>query len=124
MVELGPELDVDVDGHDLLELVGVVLENACKWAAGRVSVESRSADGFAHFVVQDDGAGVADADIARLGARGERLDQSRPGDGLGLAIVFDAVRLNGGAIELGRSALGGLSVDVRLPLAPEESARS
>jgi signal transduction histidine kinase len=124
MVELGPELDVDVDGHDLLELVGVVLENACKWAAGRVSVESRSADGFAHFVVQDDGAGVAAADIARRGARGERLDQSRPGDGLGLAIVFDAVRLNGGAIELGRSALGGLSVDVRLPLAPEESARS
>lgn len=124
VVELGPALEVDIDDHDLLELVGVVLENACKWARGRVVIHGHSIEGCAHVRVEDDGDGVADADIARLGSRGRRLDESMPGDGLGLAIVFDVVKLNGGGIELGRSAMGGLAVDIRLPLAEPASTPS
>jgi signal transduction histidine kinase len=116
-VDLGESIEVDVDEHDLMEMIGVLLENACKWAMTRVDVVATKGGDMAKLRVDDDGGGLTDAQIASLGERGRRLDQSRPGEGLGLAIVFEIVRLNNGRLDLARSPLGGLQVELQLPLA-------
>jgi len=103
------------DRDDMLELLGNLLDNACKWARSRVIAALADADGC-HIVVEDDGPGVSDTEAAGLAVRGIRLDEGRPGHGLGLAIVNDIVEQYGGRLQLGRSlALGGLRVDVWLP---------
>ncbi|HET8727335.1 MAG TPA: HAMP domain-containing sensor histidine kinase [Alphaproteobacteria bacterium] len=116
-VDLQEDLLVDIDEHDLMELAGVLLENACKWARATVAVQCRRGDDMADLEIDDDGAGLTDEQIASLGPRGQRLDESRPGEGLGLAIVFDILKLNGGDVSMSRSDPGGLRVSVRLPLA-------
>jgi signal transduction histidine kinase len=109
---------VPVDAEDMLELFGNVLDNACQWAASRVSVSVRQGPGI-HAVVEDDGPGVEEVMIGRLVQPGFRLDESTPGHGLGLAIARDVVEQYGGWIEFGRSVeLGGLRVEVHIPLAP------
>lgn len=117
LVDLEPELRVDLDQHDLLELAGIILENASQWASGSVRVNGSRDTDTVNFVVEDDGVGVSDELIARLGVRGVRLDESGPGEGLGLAIAFEIVRLNRGAIGIDRSRLGGMRVTVTLPSA-------
>ena len=116
-VDLAESIEVDVDEHDLMEMIGALLENACKWAITRVDVVATKSADMAKLRVDDDGTGLTDEQIASLGERGKRLDQSRPGEGLGLAIVFEIVRLNNGQLDLARSALGGLQVELQLPLA-------
>ncbi len=109
--------------QDLEEMVGNLLDNACKWARHRVVVTARPTaereDGacFA-LLVDDDGPGVPEARRADLFRRGHRLDESQPGSGLGLAIVMDIARLYGGAVALSDSPLGGLRVRLALPAAP------
>ena len=111
----GP-LQVAVDGHDLFELCGNLLDNACKWAARRVRITARSAPGRVHLSIEDDGPGVADAALADLAKRGQRLDEHVPGHGLGLAIVADILADYDGQMELDRAPeLGGLRVSVSLP---------
>jgi signal transduction histidine kinase len=103
------------DRDDMLELLGNLLDNACKWARRRASI-TLGKEGGCHIAVEDDGPGVDDADAAALTDRGNRLDEGRPGHGLGLAIVADIVEQYGGRLQLGRStALGGLRVEVWLP---------
>jgi signal transduction histidine kinase len=81
-----------------------------------VAVEARGgAQGFFRVVVEDDGAGLDAQDRARVMERGERLDESVPGSGLGLSIVRDISKLYGGGLELGRGNLGGLSASLTLP---------
>ena len=115
-----PEAGLPVDREDMLELFGNLLDNACKWASARVRVcvAPGGADGRLAFRVEDDGPGVPDALLGQLGQAGVRSDESRPGHGLGLAIVSDIVAQYGGTLRFGRSAdLGGLRVEVSLPLA-------
>lgn len=115
-----PDTALPVDREDMLELFGNLLDNACKWARGRVRVhvEPAGAGGQLVFSVEDDGPGVPDALLGQLGTAGLRTDESRPGHGLGLAIVGDIVAQYGGTLRFGRSAgLGGLKVEVSLPLA-------
>jgi signal transduction histidine kinase len=115
-IDLGAESVVDIDRYDLLELVGNLLENATKWAQSRIDVGSTQTADIAELCIADDGPGMSDAQIAALGQRGVRLDENRSGSGFGLAIAMEIAELNRGAIELGRSELGGLLVKVRLPL--------
>ncbi len=117
LVKLDEGLAVDMDEHDLLELTGIVLENASQWAAGSVHIGGATRNGEAVLTIEDDGVGMSEADAARLGVRGVRLDQSGGGEGLGLAIAYQIVRLNRGRIEIGQSRLGGLLVTIDLPLA-------
>jgi signal transduction histidine kinase len=117
VVDLRQTLRVDIDEHDLMELAGIVLENASKWAATRVLVSGQTRGHDVEFGVEDDGVGVSDDQIARLGERGLRLDEGTPGDGIGLAIAFEVARLNRGSIKLDRSYLGGARVRVLLPAA-------
>ena len=103
-------------GGDLLELTGIVLENASQWARAKVQVKCSAQDGEASFVVEDDGPGMEDNEIAKLGVRGTRLDQDSQGEGLGLSIAFQIVHLNRGSMTMDRGRLGGLKVSMRLPL--------
>lgn len=115
-----PDEALPVDREDMLELFGNLLDNACKWARGRVrvQVEPAGAGGQLAFSVEDDGPGVPEALLGQLGTAGLRTDESRPGHGLGLAIVSDIVAQYGGTLRFGRSAgLGGLRVEVSLPVA-------
>lgn len=105
------------DREDMQELLGNLLDNACKWARHRVHVEIK-ADDVLRIVVADDGPGIEEGAAARVMTRGVRLDESRQGHGLGLAIVGDIVAAYGGELAFGRdAALGGLAVTVSLPSA-------
>lgn len=112
---IAPDRLVPCDREDLLELIGNLADNACKWAAGKVRIRVDCADGI-RVGVEDDGPGCPAGEVERLARRGLRLDESRPGHGLGLAIVRDIAEFYGGRVEFGRSPdLGGLSVTVFLP---------
>ena len=108
-----------IDTEDMNELFGNLLDNACKWASSKVRVTVYD-EPVLHAVVEDDGPGVPQEDLTRLGTTGLRLDESRPGHGLGLAIVQDIVRQYGGEIRYGRSrGLGGLRAEVTTAPSPE-----
>lgn len=117
VAELETDYLVDIHRQDLMELVGVLMENAAKWASSRVVVQSRLADNHAVLEIRDDGPGIADHHSSRLGERGHRLDESLPGTGLGLAIAREILALNSGEISFVRADIGGLSVSFSLPLA-------
>jgi signal transduction histidine kinase len=109
------------EAEDFQEIIGNLLENAAKWGRRRVDLKAsstRSPAGAAMLCVEisDDGPGLTDQQIAAGIKRGKRMDESKPGTGLGLSIVSDTVREYGGAVTLGRSPLGGLSVTFTLPL--------
>lgn len=104
--------------QDYEEMIGNLLDNAAKWARSRVriSVGPAEADRF-RTTVDDDGGGLDEAEIAEAMKRGRRLDEKKPGSGLGLSIVSDLVREYRGDLVLSRSELGGLRAEVLLPLA-------
>lgn len=110
-----PGLRLPWDREDMLELLGNLLDNACKWARGRVELRIASAaQGYA-LDIEDDGPGIAEARRGEALERGVRLDEQVSGHGLGLGIVRDIVEAWGGRIELRDSALGGLRVAIQLP---------
>ena len=116
-VDLKQELRADIDEHDLMELAGIVLENASKWAERRVLISGERRNHEVELCVEDDGAGLDDSQISQLGTRGVRLDESIPGEGIGLAIAFAVAHLNRGSLTIDRSYLGGARVRVLLPAA-------
>jgi len=110
--------------HDLEEMLGNLLDNACKWAKGRVYVaaevsqrESRVGRRQLVLTVDDDGPGLTVDQRAQIGKRGMRLDETKPGSGLGLSIVTELVQSYRGEIELLPSERGGLRVRLELPAA-------
>jgi signal transduction histidine kinase len=105
--------------QDLLEMAGNVMENACKWCRQRVWVTSAPSANPRAFtlVVEDDGEGLPSGLREAVLRRGERLDESAPGSGLGLSIVDDLARAYGGSVRLHASKLGGLRVELTLPRA-------
>ncbi|MDH5612455.1 MAG: sensor histidine kinase [Gammaproteobacteria bacterium] len=106
----------NVDRHDLLELLGNLLDNAAKWAKSNVHCRIDQSDAI-HIVIEDDGNGVSEQQLAALTQRGHRIDESLPGHGLGLAIVKEIIELYKGRLQLDRSPeLGGLRIQVSLSL--------
>lgn len=118
VVDAGPP-DFRGDQQTLEEILGNLMENACKWAGQRVRITADGAnDGLVVLVVEDDGPGIPDDRLQDVLRRGRRLDESKPGSGLGLNIVDDLTRATGGGLVLDRSPdLGGLRVTVSLPVA-------
>ena len=118
-VSCGDELRFQGEKQDFEEMIGNLLDNACKWARSRVKAEARRLDGAASFmvVVDDDGPGLTGDERAKIGKRGQRLDESKPGSGLGLSIVADLAHLYKGRLELEPSPEGGLRARLELPAA-------
>ncbi|MGH8431964.1 MAG: sensor histidine kinase, partial [Solimonas sp.] len=119
-ISLDAETDVTFRGEreDLLEMAANLIDNACKYGTSQVIVRlAPCADGGGLFeiVVEDDGPGFSEADLARAMARGSRLDEAAPGQGLGLSILKETVDLYAGALLFERSELGGLRARLRLP---------
>jgi signal transduction histidine kinase len=106
---------VRCEPQDLEEMLGNILENACKWARSEVTLSaSETPDGIA-IVVDDDGPGIALAMRAHVLQRGVRADETEPGSGLGLAIVSDLVDAYRGSLALETAPSGGLRVRLVLP---------
>ena len=106
------------DERDLMELLGNVIDNACKYGNGRVKLEVGTPldkESGLVIVVEDDGDGIAASDKERVLRRGERLDTQEAGQGIGLAVVNEIVARYSGKIELHDSILGGAKVTVTLP---------
>jgi len=103
--------------EDLDEMLGNLIDNACKWAKSRVEIRSDVSDGQVVMTVDDDGPGLAAELRETVLQRGVRADEAAPGSGLGLAIVADLIELYGGSIALSASPLGGLRATLRLPAA-------
>lgn len=123
----GRDLEFDVSGlnycwfkgeaQDLEEMMGNLIDNACKWAKGRVQIHCGTAGDRLEVIVEDDGPGIPDSEFENVMRRGHKLDETIPGHGQGLGIVSDIAALYSGALELGKSELGGLKAKLVLPAA-------
>ena len=106
-------------------MLGNLIDNAGKWASSRVLVAAAEAaresgaasPGFLVVSVEDDGPGLPGERRAEALGRGRRLDETKPGSGLGLSIVADLAKIYGGSLELAEARLGGLKAVLRLPSA-------
>lgn len=124
-VDCPPDLRFQGERHDLEEMLGNLLDNACKWARGNVylnvsrkgreATQLRTGPSRVVITVDDDGPGLNEEQRKRIGKRGLRLDETKPGSGLGLSIVTDLVQLYHGEFALDQSPHGGLSVRLELP---------
>jgi signal transduction histidine kinase len=126
----GIAIEVKADSHarfrgerqDLEEMAGNLVDNACKWAASHVFIEvlverpvEPGAAPMLRIVVDDDGRGLSEAERTQVSRRGQRLDESKPGSGLGLSIVVDLAGLYGGSLTLANAPIGGLRAELVLP---------
>lgn len=110
-------LRLPLDREDVLEILGNLLDNACKWADREVRLLIRmQAQGGYELLVDDDGPGIDPERREQVLLRGTRLDEQVAGHGLGLGIVKDLVDGLGGILTLGSSELGGLRVHIQLPV--------
>lgn len=126
--EKNPTIEVDLtegiiflgETGDFLELAGNLLDNACKWCKSTVRLTIRPLAGKAvdsggmRLVVEDDGPGIPDDARDALLERGMRLDESAPGQGIGLAIVTDIAASYGGSVKISSSSLGGAKIAVSI----------
>jgi signal transduction histidine kinase len=120
--------------QDLEEMIGNLVDNGCKWARARVAIEvvvdgaaggaeqaqrvETSANGEharVFIIVDDDGPGLSPAEREQVATRGRRLDETKPGSGLGLSIVVELAGLYNGALTLGTAPIGGLRAELALP---------
>lgn len=109
--------DFPGDERDLMELLGNLLDNACKYGAGRVKIIAVVVKDSVQLTVEDNGPGIPASDRARVLERGLRLDSREAGQGIGLAIVAEIVDRYNGQIVIRDSDLGGARVIVSIPLA-------
>ena len=120
-IDISVEAEGDVtfrgEREDLLEMVANLVDNACKYGKSQVVVRLLPAfgDNLFEIVVEDDGPGLGEADLAKAMARGARLDEAAPGQGLGLSILKETVELYAGELLFERGDLGGLKARLRLP---------
>ena len=114
-VSVDPTLLVQGRREDIDEMLGNVLDNACRFARARVAVAAAAVGQAVVVTIDDDGPGLDPMLRAAVLQRGVRADESGPGSGLGLAIVRNLVELYGGTIALSVSPSGGLRVELRLP---------
>ncbi len=101
------------DENDLLEIAGNLLDNAFKYAHSQIAIKIQRTDFALTIRIEDDGPGLVNSDIDRIFNRGERLDQTKTGQGIGLAVVADIVISYGGDINVYQSELGGTCFDVK-----------
>ncbi|HMF24121.1 MAG TPA: sensor histidine kinase [Pseudolabrys sp.] len=107
---------------DLEEMIGNLVDNACKWASSRVVIEvvrerpdPLNERQIVRIMVDDDGRGLSPSEREQVAKRGQRLDETKPGSGLGLSIVVELAALYGGSLTLGTAPEGGVRAELVLP---------
>jgi signal transduction histidine kinase len=122
-VQIAEDVTIRAQREDLDEMLGNLMDNACKWARATVVVRTMTeASDRVTIVVDDDGAGIPPHMREAVLQRGVRADEAAPGSGLGLAIVSDLAELYGGSISLDASPLGGVRATLTLPRAQPAAA--
>jgi signal transduction histidine kinase len=116
-IEIAESSTVRCETEDLEEILGNVVDNACKWARSRVAVTAAEGNAGVVILVDDDGPGIDPANRERVLQRGVRADETAPGFGLGLAIASELAELYGGSLTLHAAPPGGLRVQLVLPAA-------
>lgn len=117
-LHIEPGLRLRIDEGDLMEIVGNLLDNACKYGSGQVLVQLRHEQGQLHLCIEDNGPGVAADQAESLLQRGQRLDQKQEGQGIGLAVVAEIVAAYEASVHFQSSkSLGGTQVLVSFPSA-------
>lgn len=121
---IAPGAKFQGEKHDLEEMLGNLLDNACKWCSAQVYLTASLQEVDRHsagqpkrlqIVVEDDGPGLTAEQRAKIGKRGMRLDETKPGSGLGLSIVGDLATEYRGSMQLAASQHGGLKIILDLP---------
>jgi two-component system sensor histidine kinase PhoQ len=108
---IDPEARFQGDEADLMEILGNLLDNAYKWCHREVAIDIRQETGHGawpyrlHLCIEDDGPGIAGDVSDHLFERGARADTAQEGQGIGLAVVRDIVRIYGGTVTLGRGSI-------------------
>ena len=105
------------EGQDLEEMLGNLMDNACKWAKSRVVIGCGPNHDRLEIIVEDDGPGIDEKEFENVMRRGHKLDETIPGHGQGLGIVKDIAALYGGSLKLAKSEMGGLQAKLDLPSA-------
>ena len=116
-VRVAPDHTVRAQREDLDEMLGNLVDNACKWARTSVALASSTANGNVVITVDDDGPGLAESLREAVLQRGVRADEAAPGTGFGLTIVRDLAELYGGSIVLEAATAGGVRARLTLPAA-------
>lgn len=112
---LPANLKLRVDEGDLMEVLGNILDNACKWCRQRVCIDVILEKGRAQISIADDGPGIAASEVDTILQRGGRIDQTKPGQGIGLSVVVDIIAAYRGKLKIDKSPLGGASFNFDLP---------
>jgi signal transduction histidine kinase len=115
---VAPDHTVRCQRQDLDEMLGNLLDNACKWARARVIVGAQASNEQIVVTVDDDGPGIEPAMREAVLQRGVRADEASPGSGFGLAIVRELAEVYGGSVSLSASPSGGLRAALQVPSAP------
>jgi len=113
-----------LDRDDMLELIGNLLDNACKFAVHMVTLKFEMTEQKMTLIFEDDGKGLTTQQIEQIRQRGVRLDETIAGHGLGLGICNDIIDTYEGTMSFSESAPGGLRVSVEIPLSHHDSTNS
>ncbi|MCU5774706.1 two-component system sensor histidine kinase PhoQ [Erwiniaceae bacterium BAC15a-03b] len=111
-LDLSPEITFVGDPTDFMEVMGNILDNACKYCLEFVEISARQTDNALYLIVEDDGPGIPESKRDLIFVRGQRADTMRPGQGLGLAVARDILEQYDGDILTGTSELGGARMEV------------
>ncbi len=114
-VDIAKDTAAPLKEDDLAELLGILLDNACKWADSAVTISAKAKNGLA-IIIEDDGPGAPASFVHRLGERGLRLDEAVPGSGFGLAIANDIVKAYGGTLTFANIEPHGFRAAVYFPV--------
>lgn len=115
-IDIADDLAYPIESQDLFELLGNLIENACKYGHDRIAISARDQGGDLFVIVADNGPGINSDSLDVILQRGARADTAKPGQGIGLAVTTDVVSAYGGSIRAGNSAdLGGAEFEVVLP---------
>lgn len=110
-------LQIRVDEGDFMEVLGNVLDNACKWSLQRIRISVTLKDNRACFMIADDGPGINETDFEHIIQRGGRVDQAMPGQGIGLSVVIDIMLAYNSKLSMTHSDLGGAAFAFDFPAA-------
>lgn len=111
-LSISPEIIFAGDQNDFMEVMGNLLDNACKYCLEFVEVSARQTEHNLHLIIDDDGPGIPRSKRELIFLRGQRVDTLRPGQGIGLAVARDILEQYNGDIIASTSQLGGARMEV------------